>query len=304
MRRLLPLLPLIALLLLLGSPGRASAKDVPPLTGRVVDQANLLSPEQRQRIETQLAALEKQTGDQLAVLTVDSLDGDPIEDFANKTGRAWALGQKGKNNGVILLVAKEDRKMRIEVGYGLEPELTDLQTNIIQTQIIIPHFKQGDFGGGIEAGVDALVTTLQGKPLATPAAQQPEGNGGESRSWPGLLIFALFALGPFILNAIRSGSWIVYIVVLPILFFLGSLASTVVGLVAAGIWLILFPILRMVLPKTPSSGGFRGPGGWWMGGPGGWGGGGGRGGWGGGGGGGGFSGGGGSFGGGGSSSSW
>ena len=87
--------------------GRARAKDVPPLTGRVVDQASLLSPEQRQRIETQLAALEKQTGDQLAVLTVDSLDGDPIEDFANKTGRAWALGQKGKNNGVILLVAKD-----------------------------------------------------------------------------------------------------------------------------------------------------------------------------------------------------
>lgn len=300
MRRLLPL---IFVLLLAVLRGPAFAKDVPPLTGRVVDQASLLSPEQRQRIETQLAALEKQTGDQLAVLTVDSLDGDPIEDFANKTGRAWALGQKGKNNGVILLVAKQDRKMRIEVGYGLEPELTDLQTNIIQTQIIIPHFKQGDFGGGIEAGVDALVTTLQGKPLAAPAAEQPEGNGGGSRSFPGFLIFALFALGPFILNAIRSGSWIVYVVVLPILFFLGSIVSTVVGLVAAGVWLVLFPILRMVLPRTPSSGGFRGPGGWWMGGPGGWGGGGGRGGWGGGGGGG-FSGGGGSFGGGGSSSSW
>ena len=298
------LLPLTVLLLLVGPLGRAAAKDVPPLTGRVVDQANLLSPEQRQRIEAQLVALEKQTGDQLAVLTVDSLDGDPIEDFANKTGRAWALGQKGKNNGVILLVAKQDRKMRIEVGYGLEPELTDLQTNIIQTQIIIPHFKQGDFGGGIEAGVDALATTLQGKPLAAPAAEEPQGSGGGSRSWPGFLIFGLFALGPFILNAIRSGSWIVYVVVLPILFFLGSLVSTIVGVVAAGVWLILFPILRMVLPKTPSSGGFRGPGGWWMGGPGGWGGGGGRGGWGGGGGGGGFSGGGGSFGGGGSSSSW
>jgi uncharacterized protein len=298
MRRLSPLIFVLLLAGLLGRPPEAAAKDVPPLTGRVVDQANLLSPEQRQRVEAQLAVLEKQTGDQLAVLTVDSLDGDSIEDFANKTGRAWALGQKGKNNGVILLVAKQDHKMRIEVGYGLEPELTDLQTNIIQTQIIIPHFKQGDFGGGIEAGVDALVTTLQGKPLAAPAAEEPQGNGDGSQSWPGFLIFGLFALGPFILNAIRSGSWIVYVVVLPILFFLGSLVSTIVGLVAAGVWLILFPILRMILPRTPSSGGFRGPGGWWMGGPGG---GGGRGGWGGGGG---FSGGGGSFGGGGSSSSW
>lgn len=300
MRRLSPL---IFVFLLLGLRDPAAARDVPPLTGRVVDQANLLTAEQRQRIETQLAALEKQTGDQLAVLTVDTLDGDPIEDFANKTGRAWALGQKGKNNGVILLVAKQDRKMRIEVGYGLEPELTDLQTNIIQTQIIIPHFKQGDFGGGIEAGVDALVTTLQGKPLATPAAQKPEGDA-DSNSWPGFLIFGLFALGPFILHAIRSGSWIVYGVMLPILFLLGCVASPVVGMVAAGVWLILFPILRMVLPKAPSSGRFRGHGGWWMGGPGGWGGGGGGGGWSGGGGGGGFSGGGGSFGGGGSSSSW
>jgi uncharacterized protein len=279
----------------------AAARDIPPLTGRVDDTANLISPEQRQRIEAQLAQFERQTGNQVAVLTIDNLDGEAIEDYANKVARAWALGQKGKDNGVLLLVSKNDRKMRIEVGYGLEPALTDLQTSIIQTQVIIPHFKQGDFGGGIEAGVDAILTTLQGKPVTPAPEAQPSGSGGESSSWPGFLLFGLFALGPFILNAIRSGSWIVYIVVLPILFFLGSLAGITVGLIAAGVWLVLFPILRMILPRTPSSGRFRGHGGWWMGGPGGWGGGGG-GSWGGGGGG--FSGGGGSFGGGGSSSSW
>jgi uncharacterized protein len=292
-------IPLIALLLLLSFAG-AAAKDIPRLTGHVNDTANLIPEDQRQRIEAQLAQFEKQTGDQVAVLTVDSLDGEAIEDYANKVGRAWALGQKGKDNGAILLVSKADRKMRIEVGYGLEPVLTDLQTSIIQNQVIIPHFKQGDFGAGIGAGVDAILSTIQGKAVQPAPQAEPAGSGDRSNSWPGLLLFGLFALGPFILNAIRSGSWIVYIVVLPILFFLGSLAGVTVGLIAAGVWLVLFPILRMILPKTPSSGRFRGPGGWWMGGPGGFGGGGGSFG----GGGGGFSGGGGSFGGGGSSSSW
>jgi uncharacterized protein len=287
------------LLLLLPLAG-AAAKDIPPLTGRVNDTANLIPQDQRQRIEAQLAAFEKQTGDQVAVLTVDSLDGEAVEDYANKVGRTWALGQKGKDNGVLLLVSKGDRKMRIEVGYGLEPVLTDLQTKVIQDQVIIPYFKKGDFGGGIEAGINAILSTIQGKPVQPAPEAQPSGGGGGSPSWPGFLLFGLFALGPFILNAIRSGSWIVYIVMLPVLFFLGLLAGPIVGLIAAGIWLILFPILRMILPRTPSSGRFRGPGGWWIG-PG-WGGGGG---WrGGGGGGGGFSGGGGSFGGGGSSSSW
>ncbi|HEY0510969.1 MAG TPA: TPM domain-containing protein [Thermoanaerobaculia bacterium] len=295
-------LPLIALLFLLPL-AWAAAKDVPYLAGRVNDSANLLSADQKQRIEAQLAQFEKQTGDQVAVLTLDSLDGEPIEDYANKVARTWALGQKGKDNGALLLVSKQDRKMRIEVGYGLEPVLTDLQTSIIQNQVIIPRFKQGDFGGGIEAGVNAILSTIQGKPVQPAPEAQPSRNGGESRSWPGFLIFGLFALGPFILNAIRSGSWVVYVVMLPLLFFLGSLAGLTVGLIAAGVWLVLFPILRMILPRTPSSGRFRGPGGWWMG-PGGWGGGGGGGSWGGGGGGGGFSGGGGSFGGGGSSSSW
>ena len=276
--------------------GPAAAKDVPYLAGRVNDSADLIPQDQRQRIEAKLAQFEKQTGDQVAVLTVDSLDGEAIEDYANKVARTWALGQKGKDNGVLLLVSKQDRKMRIEVGYGLEPVLTDLQTKIIQDEVIIPHFKQGDFGGGIEAGVDAILSTIQGKAVEPAPVQEPSGGRG-SGSWPGYLIFALFALGPFLLNAIRSGSWIVYIVLLPILFFLGSFINVVVGLIAAGVWLVLFPILRLILPKSPTSGRFGGPGGWWIG-PG-WGGGGGRGG-----GFGGFSGGGGSFGGGGSSSSW
>ncbi|HTG31484.1 MAG TPA: TPM domain-containing protein [Thermoanaerobaculia bacterium] len=291
----------LVLFLLLLPLSWAFAKEVPPLTGRVNDTANLIPLDQRQRIEAQLAQFEQQTGNQVSVLTIDSLDGEEIADYGNKVGRAWGLGQKGKDNGALLMVSKNDRKMRIEVGYGLEPVLTDLQTSVIQNQVIIPYFKKGDFGGGIEAGVSAILSTIQGKEVTPAPEAQPSGSRDSPFSFLGFLAFALFALGPFILNAIRSGSWIVYLVMLPILFLLGSLAGLTVGLIAAGVWLVLFPILRMILPKGPALGSSRRrSGGWWMG-PGGFGGGGG--GWGGGGGGG-FSGGGGSFGGGGSSSSW
>ena len=286
----------LALLLLLPLAGLAQG-DIPALQGRVNDYASLLSPDQKQRIEAQLAQFDQQTGDQVAVLTIPTLNGEDIEGYANRVARAWALGQKGKDNGALLLVASQDRKMRIEVGYGLEPVLTDLQTNIIQNEVIIPYFKRGDFGGGIEAGVSAILSTIQGKAVEPAPVQQPSGDEGGGANWPSFLIFGLFALGPFVLNAIRSGSWIVYIVLLPVLFFLGSIISIPVGLIVAGAWLVLFPILRAILPRTPRSGGRGGS--WWIG-PGF----GGGGGWSGGGGGGGFSGGGGSFGGGGSSSSW
>jgi uncharacterized protein len=291
---------LFTLLFLLPPAVRAQG-DVPTLQGRVNDYANLIAPDQKQRIEAQLAQFEQQTGNQVVVLTIPTLNGEDIEGYANRVARAWALGQKGKDNGVLLLVAHQDRKMRVEVGYGLEAVLTDLQTNIIQNEVIIPYFKRGDFGGGIEAGVKAILSTIQGKEIEPAPVRQPSGGGGEEGGdWLGFLLFGLFALGPFVLNAIRSGSWIVYIVLLPILFVMGSIIiSPLVGLIAAGAWLVLFPILRMILPKRPTSGRSR-RGGWWIGG----GGMGGGGGWSSGGGGGGFSGGGGSFGGGGSSSSW
>ena len=293
---------LLALFLPSAILAQGNAADTPALQGRVNDYANLISPDQKQRIEAQLAQFEQQTGNQVAVLTVETLNGEDIEGYANRVARAWALGQKGKDNGVLLLVAHKDRRMRVEVGYGLEPVLTDLQSNIIQNEVIIPYFKRGDFGGGIEAGVKAILSTIQGKEIEPAPVQQPTGGGGGGGGGGfGFIVFLLFIIGPFILNAIRSGSWIVYIVLLPIFFVLGSLISPIVGFIAAGAWLVLFPILRMILPKRPTSGRFRGPGGWWIG-PGM--GGGGEGGWGGGGGGGGFSGGGGSFGGGGSSSSW
>lgn len=290
------------LLLILLFPVLAAALDVPALTGRVNDRANIIAPDARQRIEQKLAALEQRTGVQIAVLTIPSLEGDSLEDFSLRVVQAWKLGQAGKDNGTLLLVAQQDRKMRIEVGYGLEPVLTDLETSLIQRDYIVPKFRSGDFGGGIESGVGALVQAVEGE--VEPVSEPQPVSGQGRRGGANFFFFALFFLVTFSLNAIRSGSWMVYLFLLPFYFFAGSMISLPAGLILAGLWLVAFPVLRMLFRQPPGSHRARRGGGWFIG-PGfGGGGGGGRGGWGGGGGGGGFSGGGGSFGGGGSSSSW
>lgn len=143
-------------------PALAADPTYPALTGRVVDGANLLSPDVRQRIEDKLKAHEDKTSDQVVVATVPSLQDVPIENFANGLFRHWQLGQKAKNNGALLIVAPKERKVRIEVGYGLEGALTDALSKVIITTAIAPKFKTGDFGGGIEAGVDAMLTILAG----------------------------------------------------------------------------------------------------------------------------------------------
>jgi uncharacterized protein len=134
----------------------------PPLTDRIVDGANLIAPEARQRIAGKLKAHEDKTGDQLVVATVPSLQGLGIEDFANGLFRFWKLGEKARNNGALLLVAPNERKVRIEVGYGLEGALTDALSKVIITTAVTPKFKTGDFAGGIEGGVDAILSILSG----------------------------------------------------------------------------------------------------------------------------------------------
>ncbi|MGE5151417.1 MAG: TPM domain-containing protein [Rhodospirillaceae bacterium] len=138
----------------------ASAADLPALTGRVVDQANLLPAAERSALETKLADLEARSGIQLVVATVSSLGGEEIEPYANALFRAWKLGEKTKNNGVLLLVAPNERRVRIEVGYGLEGTLTDALSKVIIANAITPRFKTGDFAGGITRGVDDIITVL------------------------------------------------------------------------------------------------------------------------------------------------
>jgi uncharacterized protein len=140
----------------------ALAQTFPPLTGRVVDAVNLLKPEERAALEAKLKAHEDKTTDQVVVATLRSLEGYDIEDYANRLFRHWQLGQKGKDNGALLLVAPQERKVRIEVGYGLEGALTDALSKIIITTAIAPQFQKGNFVGGIDAGVDAMLSILTG----------------------------------------------------------------------------------------------------------------------------------------------
>lgn len=140
----------------------AAEPSYPALSGRIVDGAKLLDGEASARIAGKLRAHEEKTTDQLVVATVPSLQGLTIEDYANGLFRAWGLGDKAKNNGALLLVAPNERKVRIEVGYGLEGALTDALSKVIITTAVAPKFKNGDFAGGIEGGVDAILSILTG----------------------------------------------------------------------------------------------------------------------------------------------
>jgi len=137
-----------------------AAPTFPALTGRVVDDAHVLSAQTQAELTDELAGLEAKTGHQLVVVTLPSLQGYEIEDYGYQLGRKWAIGQKGKDDGALLIVAPNERKVRVEVGYGLEPVLTDaLSSVILQTQVL-PRFRAGDMQGGIVAGAQALVQQL------------------------------------------------------------------------------------------------------------------------------------------------
>jgi uncharacterized protein len=151
---------LASVLLLCLLPLAAWAFNFPPLTGRVVDQAGVMSEASRSDVEAKLKDLEDKSGIQLVVATVKSLEGSDIDSYANQLFRFWKLGEAKKNNGVLLLVAPTEHKVRIEVGYGLEGTLTDALSSVIMSSAIIPRFKVNDFSGGIQRGVDGIIGVL------------------------------------------------------------------------------------------------------------------------------------------------
>jgi uncharacterized protein len=159
-RPVLPKIRVAAVLLLSLVSGLACAFEFPPLTGRVVDQAAVIPVATRDAIEAKLRDLEDKSGIQLVVATVKSLQGGDIETFANQLFRTWKLGEAKKNNGVLLLVAPTERKVRIEVGYGLEGTLTDALAQVIIASAMVPRFKTNDYPGGIERGVDGIISVL------------------------------------------------------------------------------------------------------------------------------------------------
>ncbi len=196
---------LALLILLLLVPTMAPAQEFPKLTGRVVDAADILPPEVEARISARSEAIDKQTTAELVVVTVPSLEGAEIEDYGYRLGRAWKLGKVGKQNAAILLVAPNDRRVRIEVGQGLEPILTDALTSVIIRQAIIPEFRAGNFPAGVEAGFDAIArqVELPAEEAArnVAAADAAASNGGDG-GFPAGLVFFLILL--FVWIAISS----------------------------------------------------------------------------------------------------
>lgn len=201
----------IALAVLLAAAcGPASAEpQFPSLTGRVVDNANLLNEEQETAIAADLADLEARSTDQVVVVTLPSLQGYPIEDFGYRLGRHWGIGQKDKDNGVLLIVAPAERKVRIEVGRGLEPVLTDALTKIIIENAILPRFRKGDFPGGIRAGVNDIVSALTGDAEAVKLRARSQPDAVDTVFiivfiiiWFGIILLALW----IVFSAARPGS--------------------------------------------------------------------------------------------------
>jgi uncharacterized protein len=154
-----------------------SAEGVPKLTGRVNDYAGMISPEARLVLDRKLDSLETAESTQIVILTVPSLEGVPIEDFSIKVAEAWKIGQKKVDNGVLLIVSKNDHKIRIEVGFGLEGRLTDLQSGRIIREVIAPSFKSGRTDEGFINGVDAIIASVKGEYKAPPKKTSEKGNG-------------------------------------------------------------------------------------------------------------------------------
>ena len=200
----------LAVLAILAPVGEARAEPTfPQLTGRVVDAANVIPPDEEARLTQKLAALEVQSRRQLVVVTLADLQGYDIADYGYQLGRAWGIGEKDKNTGALLIVAPNERKVRIEVGYGLEGTLTDGLSSLIIQQKIVPAFKAGDLPGGIEAGTDAIIQQLTLPPeeaakvaaQANAAAARPSAPGVDPGTVFFIVIFVLF----FVLPALRRG---------------------------------------------------------------------------------------------------
>lgn len=199
---------LVALLLA----GVAGALEVPPLAGRVNDRARVLSPQMQSQLEAQLEAYERATGHQLAVLVVPSLEGDPVEDYTLRVVEAWKLGKQGKDDGVLLFIAVQDRKIRIEVGYGLEGDLPDALVSRIIRDVMVPAFRQGDLAFGITRAVSAIAAATGGQGEVLPPPRRTRGHdGGGFSPYILLVVVALLFLGGgrggggFLLGAVLGG---------------------------------------------------------------------------------------------------
>ncbi len=242
----------------------ALAADVPYLSGRVVDNAEILGAATKRKLNDRLKAHEAETTHQIAVLTVPSLEGESVESYAEQVFSTWKLGQKGKDNGVLVLVAPHERRMRIEVGYGLEGTLTDVAASRIIRNVMTPRFKEGNFDAGVEEGVQAVIGQLTGS-AEVPADDPRPVAGKKSDSFfegPDLSLTERILIGAFIfgiiglftvLGILTPGmGWFLYFFLIP---FWAMFPIVVVGTTGAlylfGTYLVVFPIAKLVVSRMP-----------------------------------------------------
>ncbi len=236
--------------------------DVPFLSGRVNDYANILDNDALTLLENKLADYEKQTSNQIAVLIINSLEGENLEEFSIKTAEKWELGYKGKDNGVLLLIALDDRKLRIEVGYGLEEYLTDIKCGQIIRNKITPSFKKNNYKEGIIQGVDSIIDVIGGKDnfdneipavnnMSKSIDSQINGIGIVMRILMGLFIFGILGLFTFIgiiIPVKGFPGWFLYIFLIPFwAMFPIIVVGTKIALVIVGVYLIGYPAAKILL---------------------------------------------------------
>lgn len=198
-------LVLAALILLVGAAAAVAAPKFPPLTGRVVDQANILSAATEAELTAELAQLEQQTGRQMVVATIADLGDYPIEDYGYQLGRTWGIGQKGEDNGVLFIVAPNDRQVRFEVGYGLEPVFTDTLAFLILNERVLPRFKAGEMEQGVIEGARAAIAQLslpEAEAKARVAAAQARPAEVDTGGGLPVIVFIIFI---FILLSVLGG---------------------------------------------------------------------------------------------------
>ena len=244
----------------------AVAADVPYLSGRVVDEANLLTPDARKQVTQLSERHEQKTGNQVAVLTMPSLDGESVEGYATRVFEAWKLGQKGKDNGVLVIVAPNDRKMRIEVGYGLEGTLTAAGASRIIREVMTPQFKGGKYEAGIRDGVTAIVQALEGEgnwnaaaPASSSASSKQSFSIAEDNlpPWPMRILLGAFIFGIIglftVVGVLTPGmGWFLYLFLIP---FWAMFPIIIVGvkgaMVLLGIYVVGFPIAKLIVKRQP-----------------------------------------------------
>jgi uncharacterized protein len=254
---------LLAALLAFSPP--APAVEVPYLTGRVVDNAEILKPDTRARIAALAKAHEDKSTDQIAVLTVPTLGGASVEEYASEVFAAWKLGKKGKDNGVLVLVAPKERRMRIEVGYGLEGTLPDVAAGRIIRNVMTPAFKAGNFDQGVAEGVAAVVAQLEGRgasvaalaDTATATKKPTLEFDGPEIDWPlrillGCFIFGIIGLFTVIGVMTPGVGWFLYVFLIP---FWAMFPIVIIGVKATvvllGVYLVGYPVAKLWLARQP-----------------------------------------------------